>query len=183
MALFKLPPLKFWQRSPTSNASGIAPVQPIQPATPPSPQPLVPQVKSITALERELEAEAKRLRVHPTYPIAPKRRPNRLNQLMWLAILVGLPVGVLWVVNLPYPPIRYPVARTAPILLLPSYISIDSNYREAIARLLLGQTIHVSVYIPVARCSEKLSPLVSFIPVVNHIHLSRHRRSNDFIFG
>ncbi|MDX2217349.1 MAG: hypothetical protein SFY66_29040 [Oculatellaceae cyanobacterium bins.114] len=133
MALFKLPRLKFWQRSPASNASGIAPAQPIQPPTPPSPQPIVPQVKSLTALEREMEAEAKRLRVHPTYPMAPKRRPNRLNKLMWLAILVGLPVGVLWVVNLPYPPIRYPVARTAPILLLPSYMSIDSNYRQAIA--------------------------------------------------
>ena len=43
--------------------------------------------------------------------------------------------GVLWVVNLPYPMIRWPVARTAPILLLPSYISMDYHYRHAIARV------------------------------------------------
>lgn len=49
-------------------------------------------------------------------------------------MLVGS-AGVLWVVNLPYPMIRKPVARTAPILLLPSYISMDYHYRQAIARV------------------------------------------------
>ncbi len=48
------------------------------------------------------------------------------------ALLVGSS-GVLWVVNLPYPMLRWPVARTAPILLLPSYISMDYHYRQAIA--------------------------------------------------
>ncbi|WP_206600985.1 hypothetical protein, partial [Brachyspira hyodysenteriae] len=33
------------------------------------------------------------------------------------------------------PMIRWPVARTAPILLLPSYISMDYHYRHAIARV------------------------------------------------
>lgn len=42
---------------------------------------------------------------------------------------------MLWVVNLPYPMIRLPVARTAPILLLPSYMSMDYHYRRAIARV------------------------------------------------
>jgi hypothetical protein len=31
--------------------------------------------------------------------------------------------------------IRRPVARTAPIILLPSYISMDRNYRQAIAKV------------------------------------------------
>lgn len=35
--------------------------------------------------------------------------------------------------NLPYRVIRRPVARTAPILLLPSYMSVEANYRQAIA--------------------------------------------------
>lgn len=43
--------------------------------------------------------------------------------------------GLIWAVNLPYPMIRRPVAKAAPMLLLPSYISMDRNYREAIAHV------------------------------------------------
>ena len=48
--------------------------------------------------------------------------------------LVGLS-GLVWFVNLPYPMIRRPVAGVAPLLLLPSYLSMDRNYREAIAHV------------------------------------------------
>ncbi|MBR8827515.1 MAG: hypothetical protein DSM107014_06335 [Gomphosphaeria aponina SAG 52.96 = DSM 107014] len=48
--------------------------------------------------------------------------------------LAGL-VGLIWVINLPYPMIRRPIAAKAPILLLPSYINMDRNYREAIAHV------------------------------------------------
>jgi hypothetical protein len=48
--------------------------------------------------------------------------------------LVGLS-GLVWLVNLPYPMIRRPVAKVAPLLLLPSYLSMDRNYREAIAHV------------------------------------------------
>lgn len=48
------------------------------------------------------------------------------------AVLAGL-AGFVWVANLPYPMIRMPVAKTAPLLLLPSYMSMDYNYRQAIA--------------------------------------------------
>lgn len=55
------------------------------------------------------------------------------NRLKFAAVgLVGLTGGI-WVLNLPYPMIRYPVSRIAPIVLLPSFISMDSNYRQAIA--------------------------------------------------
>jgi len=43
--------------------------------------------------------------------------------------------GGLWFVNLPYPPIRRPVARVAPLLLWPSFMSMDRNYRLAIAKV------------------------------------------------
>ncbi|NJK49448.1 hypothetical protein HC931_15965 [Candidatus Gracilibacteria bacterium] len=43
--------------------------------------------------------------------------------------------GLVWFFNLPYPMIRRPVAQTAPILLLPSYLEMDRNYREAIANV------------------------------------------------
>ncbi|MGF1493608.1 MAG: hypothetical protein ACFBSC_14365 [Microcoleaceae cyanobacterium] len=49
-------------------------------------------------------------------------------------LLLGIPLGIglIWLVNLPYPMIRRPIARTAPLLLLPSYIKMDRDYREAI---------------------------------------------------
>lgn len=46
--------------------------------------------------------------------------------------IAGIAGGV-WVLNLPYPMIRWPVAKTAPIVLLPSYISMDHAYRQAIS--------------------------------------------------
>ncbi|MFN6498842.1 MAG: hypothetical protein RMX65_017850 [Nostoc sp. DedQUE01] len=52
------------------------------------------------------------------------------TKLIWIAILIGIPVGVIWVANLPYAVIRRPVARNAPILLLPSYMSVDRHYRQ-----------------------------------------------------
>ncbi|MEL4894738.1 hypothetical protein [Crocosphaera sp. Alani8] len=43
--------------------------------------------------------------------------------------------GLIYLVNLPYPMIRRPVSKVAPLLLLPSYIQMDHNYREAIAHV------------------------------------------------
>jgi hypothetical protein len=61
--------------------------------------------------------------------------PGLIAKIKWATILLGTSVGVIWVVNLPYPMIRWPVAKTVPILLLPSYISMDHNYRGAIHNL------------------------------------------------
>ena len=46
---------------------------------------------------------------------------------------LGALAGNIWLVNLPYPMIRRPVAEVAPLLLLPSFIEMDRNYRSAIA--------------------------------------------------
>jgi len=69
--------------------------------------------------------------------IAKAIKVNRPPSPLWLmpkiaAGLIGIS-GFIWLVNLPYPMIRRPIARIAPILLLPSYISMDDNYRKAIA--------------------------------------------------
>ncbi len=48
------------------------------------------------------------------------------------AVVVSI-VGGVWFLNLPYPPIRWTVARIAPMVLLPSFIQMDHNYRQAIA--------------------------------------------------
>ncbi|MBD0267131.1 MAG: hypothetical protein ICV77_02440 [Cyanobacteria bacterium Co-bin8] len=46
--------------------------------------------------------------------------------------LVGL-TGAVWLLNLPYPMIRWPVARVAPIVLLPSFIRMDRDYRQTVS--------------------------------------------------
>lgn len=66
-------------------------------------------------------------------------RVNRPPSKLWLLPKVGIGIisfaGVIWLINLPYPMIRRPVARKAPILLLPSYLSMDRHYRQAIAKV------------------------------------------------
>ncbi len=66
-------------------------------------------------------------------------KANRPPSKLWLIPYAGMGIaglsGFIWLINLPYPMIRRPVARTAPILLLPSYLSMDHHYREAIAKV------------------------------------------------
>lgn len=63
------------------------------------------------------------------------RPPSKLWLLPKAAVGITALAGVVWLINLPYPMIRRPVARKAPILLLPSYLSMDRNYRQAIAKV------------------------------------------------
>ena len=63
-------------------------------------------------------------------------RSSRVGQsLKWGIMLVASSVGLIAIANLPYPMIRTPVAATAPLILLPSFISMDRNYRTAIANV------------------------------------------------
>lgn len=102
----------------------------LKPSAPPPPP------KTLAALEREMEAQAQYVptRPHQTSPPA-KSKGGFFSKLAWAAILLGIPIGVVWVANLPYSPIRRSVADKAPILLLPSYMSWDDSYRQAIASL------------------------------------------------
>jgi len=47
-------------------------------------------------------------------------------------LFLGL-AGLIWLANLPNPMIRWSVTKTFPPLLLPSYISMEQHYRQAIA--------------------------------------------------
>lgn len=128
MAGFKLP-FKF-PFSKAQNISGVDPsIKSTQPVRLKSPAPS--QSKSLAELEKE--AEAKFYATHPHKQPPAKAKGGILSKLIWLAILLGIPVGVVWVANLPYPVIRRPVAQKAPILLLPTYMDMESNYRQAIA--------------------------------------------------
>lgn len=62
------------------------------------------------------------------------RPPSRVWQrIKFATIAVAGIAGSLWVLNLPYPMIRIPVSRVAPILLLPSFMDMDYHYRQTIA--------------------------------------------------
>ncbi|MBM0743283.1 hypothetical protein JOY44_16965 [Phormidium sp. CLA17] len=62
------------------------------------------------------------------------RPPSALwNSIKLGTIAVGGIAGGIWFLNLPYPMIRYPVARVMPMVLLPSFMSMDHHYRQAIA--------------------------------------------------
>ncbi len=85
--------------------------------------------KSLQQLEQEILAQ---YAPHNRRYISPQR-PNRwASKLFGMALLIGVPIGSLWVMNLPYPPIRRPIARNAPVFLLPSYASMNHSYRVAI---------------------------------------------------
>lgn len=56
-----------------------------------------------------------------------------LGLLMFATVFVAGAAGLVWVANLPFPMIRKPVAKVAPIILLPSYIKMDNDYRQAIS--------------------------------------------------
>ena len=58
-----------------------------------------------------------------------------LTKITFLMMFIGSCAGVVWLVNLPNPMLRKSIAKTAPILLIPSYIEMDSNYRGAVDSL------------------------------------------------
>lgn len=80
--------------------------------------------------------------VFPNFDDRVLKRAARLNQpngvsqaaqwVIGLTVGAGTLAGGLWLVNLPYPMIRWPVARVAPMLLLPSFMRMDHDYRQAI---------------------------------------------------
>ncbi|MEG3868247.1 hypothetical protein [Microcoleus sp. Z1_B2] len=61
------------------------------------------------------------------------RPPGLFGKIIFAGGLLGSAAGIIWLINLPSPMIRWPVAKTMPILLLPSFMSMDHNYRQAIA--------------------------------------------------
>ena len=135
MAFFKLSYLNFLRGFTARNASSApsaktTPSASRQTATPGTPR----QPTTLADLERQIEEE-QRLQAQARQPVKPtkaKKRRLPLKRMIGVGVLLGIPVGVICLVNLPYSAIRRPVAATAPFLLLPSYISLDHHYRLAI---------------------------------------------------
>ena len=115
-------------RKPPQSISGIDPAIRSQ-------QPVV--LKSSSPPLKAPASRPQQTHITPTYPhnqaLPVATRRGIRSKIIWAALLLsGIFSLVVWVANLPYPMIRRPVARTAPILLLPSYMSMDSHYRQAI---------------------------------------------------
>lgn len=124
----KTPPI-----APTSTTLPQAP----SPQTPSPPQaPLPPPIRSLDELERQmaLEAQAVAQQSQPAQPklTAANVKPM-LGRVLGLTLLIGIPIGMIALINLPYAPIRRPIAQKAPLLLMPSYIQMDSHFRQAVA--------------------------------------------------
>ncbi len=58
---------------------------------------------------------------------------GKLGLIRNVAIGTAVAAGSLWFLNLPYPMIRWPVSRVAPMVLLPSFMGMDHHYRQAIS--------------------------------------------------
>ena len=63
------------------------------------------------------------------------RPPGLLPKIIAATGCLAGAAGIIWLVNLPFSMIRLPVAKMAPIFLLPSFMSMDHNYRQAIAKV------------------------------------------------
>ena len=90
--------------------------------------------KTLTQLENELEALRLSTSPHKHSQVV-RSKKGFFNTLTLLALLVGIPVGIISIANLPVPGWRSQVAKNAPILLFPTYSSWDNAYKEAITNL------------------------------------------------
>lgn len=134
MTLFKLPRLNFLRGSTPRNSSQASNTKSVPSATGKMVTPSVPlQPKSLADLERQIEEERllnQSRKAVKSVKVANRRSP--LKAMIVVGVILGIPIGAIYLVNLPYATIRRPVAAKAPFLLLPSYISLDRNYRHAI---------------------------------------------------
>ena len=122
--------------------SGQQPVVPIAPTSgtvqASSPQPAVPvnvtvqqpRSKTLSQLEAELEAQRLSTRPHTPSPVS-KPKQGFFNKLLLLALLLGVPVGIVALANLPVPGWRNQVAKNVPILLFPTYSTWDRAHKDA----------------------------------------------------
>jgi len=129
----------FTKRKHPPQGLGNDPVQTIETSSKTVPPTSAPQPVSQTssAMQRYTELEAELTQSRQVLQTRPINQPKASagfkklgKRLIWIGVLVGIPAGILYVVNLPYPVIRQPVAKAAPLLLLPSNMAIDANFKK-----------------------------------------------------
>ncbi|AUC61177.1 hypothetical protein AA637_08390 [Cyanobacterium sp. HL-69] len=92
-----------------------------------------PKIESKTRLE-QLEEEINNPKTKDS-PQKSKSKPkfkSSIRQILITCIGLGIPIGFLYIVNLPYAAIRRPINNHAPVLLLPSQIIVENNFKKAL---------------------------------------------------
>jgi hypothetical protein len=129
----------FGKQKNTQQGEGNDPqVQTVQTSStqPPSTSQLSTAAQRYTELETELTKSHQALQTRPINAPTQSGGFRKLGKrLIWISVLVGIPVGIIYIVNLPYPVIRQPVAKMAPLLLLPSNMAIDANFKKGQATI------------------------------------------------
>ncbi|MFN5471674.1 MAG: hypothetical protein ACK5CR_06620 [Pseudanabaena sp.] len=104
-----------------------------------TPQPLA---QPSSAVQRYTELEASLTRSPQAFstksinsPINTVGLKKFSKRLFWTGVLLGIPAGIIYVVNLPYPAIRQPISKSAPLLLLPSNMTIEANFKKGQATI------------------------------------------------
>ncbi|MFM7888766.1 MAG: hypothetical protein ACKPCM_19205 [Pseudanabaena sp.] len=103
-----------------------------------TPQPVSPPsaaAQRYTELEASLTRSPQALSTQPTDHKNKSRLKKFSKRLFWTGILLGIPAGIIYVVNLPYPAIRQPISKSAPLLLLPSNMTIEANFKKGQATI------------------------------------------------
>ncbi|MCU0524244.1 MAG: hypothetical protein MUF72_05415 [Elainella sp. Prado103] len=136
-------PIRNKKRSSSVPSTHHSPPHPTaHPATHPPTSPVPRPPKTVAELEQQMAIEAKaqssaQSLQHPDRDqLSPMQQLQRWSKRGFsIALWCGIPVGLIALINLPYAPIRRPIAEKAPLLLLPSYIGIDHHFRQAFTNL------------------------------------------------
>lgn len=121
------------------------------------------------------------------------RKPSVFSKLKYLAIALTSAAGILTILNLPYPEIRWFVVKTAPVLLIPSYMQMDFHYWGAKssvkdAQILLNSAANFSEINKVENKLEDADKHLGSIPVwfLGHypqVYCQRFRCDWNFSFN
>lgn len=122
-----------------SQSGQIVAPDPSTPSLTPSP-PANPAGSIVTMAQLEAEIvkaqivnpNATELQVSQTRVL---KRTNWLKRVVVIGVIIAIPVGVVAVANLPVAFIRRSVAQTLPVLLIPSYLTIEENFKKGVTSL------------------------------------------------
>ncbi len=104
-----------------------------------------PRLKTLAELEAEIEqaSEAKILQVSQTREInsSANKKTAWIRNIAIAGIVLGIPAVIVAVANLPVAFIRQSVAKSAPILLTPTYLSLEDNFKQGVIALESAKTL------------------------------------------
>lgn len=134
--------------------------------------------------------------IYPQFSDKVLKQAGKINQplgnfgkiafsIKWAAIFLTTSAGLLWVINLPYPMIRLPIAKLAPVLLLPSFISMDYHYREMINSVEQADQLinNATSFADIERGSEKVKEAQNHLNNLPVWFLGYYPQSYYSIFG